>query len=371
MIRGVELSEIQLPMREEFRSGAGVRKERRVLLVRVVGEDGEEGWGECVAGEDPSYTYETTDTAWEMLSRFVLPGLPGREILAPDEILGPVRWVRGHPMAKATVEMAMWDLQAKELGVPLWELLGGSGKAVPVGVSLGLEPDDDALLRRVEEYLSRGYTRIKLKIAPGRDVAMMRAVCDRFPDAPLSVDANGGYSLEDEARLRELDDLGLLMVEQPLGHEDLRDHAQLQSRLRTPICLDESIRSPGDARLALELEACRVVNIKPGRVGGHGPAREIHDLCRAAGIPVWCGGMLETGIGRAHNIALATLPGFALPGDVSESRRYWDRDIVHPEFEMEGGRMGPPAGAGIGVEPDRLRIANLTVRSVAFGLPGS
>jgi len=366
-IRGAELSEIRLPLREAFSSATGTRRERRVLLVRMVGEDGLEGWGECVAGEDPSYTYETTDTAWEILTRFLLPGFPGREIQGPEEILAPARWLRGHPMAKAAVEMAAWDLEAKGQEAPLWELLGGSGDPVPVGVALGLEADDDALLRRVEGYLARGYARIKLKVGPGRDVGAVRAVRDRFPDVALAVDGNGAYTLRDEAVFLELDEFDLAMIEQPLGVEDLLDHARLQSSVRTPLCLDESIGSPGDTRLALELGACRIVNVKPGRVGGHERARQVRDVCRAAGAPLWCGGMLETGIGRAHNLALATLPGFTLPGDISESRRYWTRDIVTPELSLEGGRMGPPAGPGIGVEPDRERIAALTTREARFG----
>ena len=368
-VRGVELSEIRLPLREAFTtSKSGTRRGRRVLLVGVVGEDGLEGWGECVAGEDPSYSYETTDTAWEILTRFLLPQLPGYEIPAPGEILASSGWVRGHPMAKAAVEMAAWDLEAKARGVPLWELLGGSGEPVPVGVVIGLEPDDDALLSRMEGYVSSGYARIKVKIGPGRDVGMVRAVRDRFPETALSVDGNASYSLADEAVFIELDELGLVMIEQPLGSEDLLDHARLQSRVRTPVCLDESIRSPGDARLALRLGACRIVNVKPGRVGGHALARQVHEVCRAAGAPVWCGGMLETGIGRAHNLALATLPGFTLPGDISESQRYWTRDIVTPEFRMEEGRMGPTSAPGIGVDPDRERILELTARAASFGL---
>jgi O-succinylbenzoate synthase len=269
-------------------------------------------------------------------------------------------------MAKATVEMAVWDLQARIQDVPLWELLGGSGEPVPVGVSFGLAPLD-VLLRQIEEHLALGYARIKIKIAPGQDVGLMRAVRDRFPDAPLSVDANGAYGLEDEARLLELDDFGLLMIEQPFGEEHLLDSARLQAQLRTPVCLDESIRCPEDARLAMELEACRIVNVKPGRVGGHAAARAIHDLCGTRGTPAWCGGMLETGIGRAHNIAFATLPGLTLPGDISESRRYWERDIVEPAFEMREGRMAPHGGSGIGVHPDRSLIAELTVRRAVFG----
>ncbi len=358
-----ELIEIHLPLRELFVISSGARQDRRILLLRAEGE-GEEGWAECVAGEDPSYSYETTDTAWHMLTDFILPPLVGHDVMGPEELFAPVPWIRGHPMAKAAVEMSVWDLLAKSLSVPLWELLGASGEAVPVGVSVGLQPTDDALLEKVEGYLNEGYARVKIKIKPGRDLKMLARVRGRFPDAALMADANSAYTLADATLLREMDDLGLTMIEQPLGHEDIRNHAELQSLLRTPICLDESIRSVGDARLAIELGACRIINIKPGRVGGLASSRAIHDLCRSEGIPVWCGGMLESGIGRAHNLALAGLPGFTLPGDISASRRYWERDIVTPEFELANGRMAPAPGPGIGVTPDRDRIAELTVRSV-------
>lgn len=366
-ISGLELIEIRLPLREPFTASFGSRSHRRILLLRVEGCEREEGWGECVAGEDPSYSYETTETAWHILNRFILPALLGREIQGPEELAAVSAAVRGHPMAKATVEMAVWDLQAKEIGVPLWELLGGSGAPIPVGVSVGIQPDDDALLRKADEYLARGYARVKLKIKPGRDVDTVRAVRERFPAAQLSVDANAAYTLADASRLKELDAFDLLMVEQPLGHQDFADHARLQELLDTPICLDESIRSEGDARLALELGACQVVSVKPGPVGGLAGARAIHNLCDERGVPAWCGGMLESGIGRAHNLCLATLPGFSLPGDISESRRYWDRDIVNPEFTLDEGRMTPLVEPGIGVEPDRDRIRRLAVRHVAYG----
>ncbi len=361
-----ELREIRLPLREVFAISSGARQNRRILLLCAQGE-GAEGWGECVAAEDPSYSYETTDTAWHILEDFLLPALVGHEVLGPEEVFDPIPWVRGHNMAKAAVEMAVWDLLARSLGAPLAELLGASGEPVPVGVSIGLQSGDDDLLRRVEGHLAEGYARIKIKIKPGRDVAMLRKVRDRFPEAVIMADANSAYTLHDLPRLREMDDLGLLMIEQPLGHEDILDHARLQGELATDICLDESIRSVGDAELALELGACRTINIKPGRVGGLGPAREIHDLCRSVGIPVWCGGMLESGIGRAHNLILAGLPGFTLPGDISASRRYWEQDVVTPEFELSDGKMGPAPGPGIGVEPDMERIETLTVRKREFG----
>ncbi len=362
----IELREIRLPLREIFEISSGARQNRRVLLLRVESE-GAVGWGECVAAEDPGYSYETTETAWHVLTDFLLPPLVGHEMGGPEEILEPVSWVRGHQMARAGIEMAIWDLHAKLLGMPLWEFLGGRGDPVEVGVSVGLQPDDDTLARKVEEYLTQGYARVKIKIKPGRDVAMLSRLRDRFPQTPLMADANSAYTLDDLPLLKELDDLGLMMIEQPLGHEDLLEHSRLQSELKTPICLDESIRSVGDARLALELDSTRVVNIKPGRVGGHASSRAIHDLCREQGIPVWCGGMLESGVGRAHNLALATLPGFSLPGDISASRRYWKEDIVSPEFELEDGRMPLPQDPGIGVEPNLDRIEALTYRVETFG----
>ncbi len=361
----VELREIRLPLREVFEISSGARHNRRILLLRVEGE-GAEGWGECVAAEDPGYSYETTETAWHVLTDFLLPSLVGREILGPEEILEPAAWVRGHRMARAAMEMAVWDLHARLLGMPLWELLGGTGDPVPVGVSVGLQPDDETLLRKVEGYLSEGYARIKVKIKPGRDVEMLRAVRERFPDTPVMADANSAYTLAELPRLRELDELDLLMIEQPLGHEDLLDHARLQAELDTPVCLDESIRSAADAELALELGAGRIINIKPGRVGGLAESRRIHDLCRERGVPVWCGGMLESGVGRAHNLALATLPGFTLPGDISASRRYWERDIVDPEFELDEGRMIPSVEPGIGVRVDMDRVRELTARVREF-----
>lgn len=367
-VESAELREIRLPLREVFEISSGGRRDRRILLLTLRGE-GAEGWGECVAGEDPGYSPETTETAWHVLTEYLLPGLAGREILSPDEVLAHTPWVRGHRMAKATVEMAAWDLLARSLEVPLWELLGASGEPVPVGVSVGLQPDDFALLRRVEEYLEEGYARIKIKIKPGRDVEMLRAVRDRFGDVPLMADANSAYTLADLPRLRELDGLALTMIEQPLGHEDVLDHARLQAELATPICLDESIRSVDDARLALHLGAARIVNVKAGRVGGLAPARAIHDLCRERGVPVWCGGMLESGIGRAFNVALAGLPGFTLPGDISGSRRYWARDVVDPEWVPVDGRMAPADGPGIGVRPALARIDEATHRLVRFPLP--
>lgn len=360
-IRAVELREIHLRLLEKFEISSGGWDERRILLLRMETEDGE-AWSECVAGEAPNYSYETPETAWHILTDFVLPGLVGREVDRPESVLDHAHWIRGHPMALAAVEMGAWALEAGARRQSLASLLGGARDAVPVGVSVGIQKTDDDLLRQVEARLAQGYKKIKLKIKPGRDVAMVRLVREAFPDAPLMADANSSYTLADAPVLKELDGLDLMMIEQPLAFDDLRDHALLQAQMETPICLDESIRGVGDARLALDLGSGRIINIKPGRVGGFASSRGIHDLCREQGVPVWCGGMLEAGVGRAYNLALASLPNFLLPGDISESRRYWKEDIVEPEFVMTDGMMPVPTKPGVGVDIRMDRVEALTVR---------
>ncbi len=359
------LREIPLRLKEWFEISSGGRQDRRVVLLTLFGE-GHEAWSECVAGEDPSYSSETTDCAWQILTELVLPRIVGRDAAGPEDVLEPVSWIRGHRMAKAAVEMAAWDLASRIDGVSLSRKLGGVRDRVAVGVSVGLQPTDEALYERVAGYVADGYQRVKIKIKPGRDVGMLAGLRERFPEVRFMADANSAYTLDDTPRLAELDALDLMMIEQPLGYDDLLDHARLQAMLRTPVCLDESIESEGDLELALELGSCRIVNIKPARVGGFGTSRRLHDTMRERELPVWCGGMLESGIGRAHNVALASLPGFTLPGDISASRRYWERDIVDPEFEVVDGHLGVPEGPGIGVEPDRERIEALTVRKAAF-----
>ncbi len=382
-IERIELREIRMKLRRPFEISSGVTEERRILLLKLHAE-GAVGWGECVASESPSYAYETTDTAWHVLTDFILPAVVGGEVEVedPERVLTPVAWVRGHRMARAAVEMAAWDLSARVAGTSLSQRLGGERARVPVGVSVGLQPSDDALLEQVAGYVEDGYARVKIKIKPGRDVEMLAAVRSRFPELRILADANSAYvlgpdgdapapagatGLADAGRLRAFDELDLMMIEQPLAYDDFLHHARLQRMLRTPVCLDESITSEGDLELALELGSCRIVNIKPGRVGGLGVSRRIHDTMRARGLDVWCGGMLESGVGRAHNLALASLPGFTLPGDISASRRYWDRDIVWPEFEVQAdGHMEVPRGVGIGVEVDEERVAALTVREAEF-----
>lgn len=362
----IELRLLHLRLRERFEISSGARQDRTIFLVTVHGE-GETGWGECVAMEDPSYSPETTETAWHLIRDFIAPRLVGTEVERAAEVGARLSTVRGHPMAKAGVEMAVWELEARLAGVSLAEAVGGSRRPVAVGVSVGIQPDDHALIRKVEGYVDEGYQRIKLKIKPGRDVEMLQAVRRAFPSVPLMADANSAYTLADTDHLRRLDPLELMMVEQPLAHDDVLDHARLAEQVETPICLDESVTSLRSAVLALELGSCSIVNVKPGRVGGFAASLAIHDLCRAHDVAVWCGGMLESGIGRAHNVALASLPGFTLPGDLSASRRYWEEDIVEPEFEMVDGTLSLPPGPGIGVVPREDRIRSLAVRHEVVG----
>jgi O-succinylbenzoate synthase len=362
-VRRVELRQIPLALRHPFQTSFGTTTERNIILVRVEDADGGEGWGECVADDDPFYSEEWTESAWAVMTRFLAPMLvatPIEDAAAVDTLFAPVR---GNRMAKAALESACWDLEARNRNVPLWQLLGGTRSEIASGVSIGLQPTIDDLLERVEHELAAGYQRIKIKIKPGHDLALVEAVRTKFGNVPLMVDANSAYRLTDAALLRELDRYDLMMIEQPLAHDDIREHATLQRQLATPICLDESIRSADDARLAIELGACRIVNIKMGRVGGLVEARRLERLCRENGLPVWCGGMLEAGIGRAHNIALSTLAGFTLPGDVSASARYWEEDIIDPPVTVSArGTIAAPSGPGIGFEVKRDLVEKLTYR---------
>jgi O-succinylbenzoate synthase len=370
-INRITLREIRLPLVDFFETSFGRTQERRVLLVEIQGGDAV-GWGECVAGEGPFYSDETVDTAWSILTQLILPSVLKWSFDRPTEFQELVGRIRGHRMAKGCVEAALWDLQARELDVPLWKLLGGTREKVACGVSIGIQNSPDVLLEKIERELEAGYQRIKIKIKPGWDVEIVRLVRDSFPHISLMVDANGAYSLEDVGHLRDLDPFGLLMIEQPLSYDDLLDHSKLQAQINTAICLDESIRHARDAAHALELQACRIINIKMGRVGGPSEARRVHDLCQEQGIPVWCGGMLETGIGRAHNIALSTLENFSLPGDVSAAKRYYERDTVLPPVEVTtDGFIIPPKASGLGYEPDLPWIEKLTVRRQGFPGTGS
>jgi O-succinylbenzoate synthase len=361
-VEGVELRVLKMRLKRPFRTSFGVQQDRYPFLVRLM-LGGQSTWGECVAGEGPWYSSETVETAWQILRGYLVPALLGRDVSTIEELERLFAPVRGHHMAKACVEMAFTSALAERARRSLSKFLGGARSQVETGVSIGIQPTVDELLTVVAQHLSEGYKRIKLKIEPGFDVEPVGAVRAKYPEISLMADANSAYDLEDAAHLAELDRFGLLMLEQPLSPGDLVDHATLQRQLRTPICLDESVESARDARHAIQLGACRVINIKPGRVGGFAESRRIHDLCAAAGIPVWCGGMLETGIGRACNVALATLPNFRLPGDLSASDRYWDEDIVDPPFVLKkGGLIDVPGRWGLGVRVREDLVDRLTVR---------
>ena len=361
----IVLREIKMQLKEPFEISSGVCYERRVILLTLF-SDGLVAWSECVAGEDPGYSYETCETAWSILTQLILPKIIGKEIVSTPASMKTFDWIKGHPMAKAAVEMALLDLEAKSQNRPLSTFIGGKNQKVKVGVSVGLQPNDDELANKVGAFIEKGYSRIKLKIKPGRDVEMVGNIRNLYPDTPIMVDANSAYTLKDLDILKELDQFDLMMIEQPLAYDDYLDHSRLQQELNTPICLDESIRSVRDVKLAAELGSCRIVNIKPGRVGGIASSQAIHDYCLKKDIPVWCGGMLESGVGRAHNVALASLPGFVLPGDISESQRYWAEDIVDPEFTISNGLVEVPTGSGIGVAVLEDLVDRLTVQSAEY-----
>jgi O-succinylbenzoate synthase len=365
-IERIELRLLRLPLVRFFETSFGRIHERPFVLVRLDG-DGVAGLGECVADANPFYSAETTHTAWHIISAFVAPMVLGREFAHPREIFGAMERIRGHHMAKAAVEMAAWDLFAKQQALPLAEVLGGSpsimARGLASGVSIGIQNSLDDLVERVEAELAAGYRRIKIKIKPGWDVAAVEAIRARVGPIPLMVDANAAYHLGDASHLAALDRFDLMMIEQPLDYDDIRDHAKLQLKLRTPICLDESLDTVRAAEEAIELGACRIINIKPGRVGGHGESIRLHDLAERHHIPVWHGGMLETGIGRAHNLHLSTLPNFTLPGDVAASRRYFAPDLIDPEIDVRpDGTIALPPGPGIGVSvvPERVAAATET-----------
>jgi O-succinylbenzoate synthase len=349
-ITGFELRRVSMPLVAPFRTSFGVETERDVLLVRAVSTDAE-GWGECVALSEPLYSAEYVEGAADVMRRFLIPRLLAVGELDPRQVAAVLEPLKGHRMAKAALETAVLDAWLRERGESFGTFLGAVRDRVPAGVSVGIMDTIPQLLDAVDGYLQQGYLRIKLKIEPGWDVQPVRAVRERFgDDVLLQVDANAAYTLADSATLARLDAFDLLLIEQPLAEDDLRQHAELATLVRTPICLDESIESSKDAADAIAMRAARVINIKPGRVGGYLEARRIHDVCRAHGIPVWCGGMLETGLGRAANVALAALPGFSLPGDTSASDRYYEQDITEP-FVLEDGLVRVPAGPGIGIEP--------------------
>jgi O-succinylbenzoate synthase len=361
-IEQIEIRQLEMPLVHPFETSFGREDVRQTILVAVRSE-GLTGWGEAAISAGPWYEYETTETCWHVLKDFLAPQVVGQQVSTPEDAARLMAPVRGHNIAKMGLEAAVWDLLAQAQGRSVAQLLGGTRDRVPVGVSIGVQSSLPALLDRIGAFWAQGYSRVKIKIRPGWDVDAVRLVREQFPDLPLMVDANSAYTLADAEMLGALDQFGLMMIEQPLAYDDLVDHAELQRRLRTPICLDESVPSLAAARAALSLGSGRIVNIKPGRVGGLTVARAIHDLCQERKLPVWCGGMLETGVGRAHNVALASLPGFTLPGDISASARYFHQDIVEPAFEVNpDGTMTVPAGPGIGVKVNLQRVEAATKR---------
>lgn len=355
---------LRMPLVAPFETSFGRITTRDCLLLEAYGGR-LVGYGECVADRDPGYAYETAGTSWLILKDFLVPEILGKEINHPEDIQRLTSHVRGHRMAKAGLEMAFWDLWGKSLGRPLSELLGGERTRVDVGVSVGLQKSPHALVKAVDAYLQQGYQRVKIKIKPGRDTGDTSAVRRAYPGLKLQVDANSAYTLETAAALQPLDDLGLLLIEQPLADDDLWDHRRLQAQFATPLCLDESIVSPRHARQALEMQACRVINIKTGRVGGLSQALRIHELCQAQGVPVWCGGMLETGVGRAANLAIASLPGFSLPGDISATERYYHQDITQERFTLNAdSTITVPQGPGLGIHLDRGAVQRVSLREL-------
>jgi len=361
-IDAVEMIEVSAQLRFRFETSFGAQQQLSRLLLVVHGEGGGSGLGEVVAMGVPGYSHETTATAWEVLEQHILPLVVGRTFATPADLLAAVAWIRGHDMAIAGLESAFWDLLARRVGMPLWQLLGGRHRAIAVGASIGIQKDLESTVESALRHHQEGYQRLKFKIRPGWDVAPLRAVRAALPDANLTVDANSAYRLDQAAVFEALDELALDYIEQPLGASDLHDHVRLQRRIRTPICLDESIHSPEDARKALESDAGRVINVKMGRVRGHLAARRIHDVALAFGAPVWCGGMLELGVGRAHNLHLSTLEGYLLPGDTASASRYWEHDIIDRWLDAENGFQQLPDGPGIGVSLDLDAVKRTTLR---------
>ena len=369
IIQSIELREIRLPLIHFFETSFGRTTERRIVLARIRDADGAEGWGECTAGEGPFYSDEWTDSCWATLCEFLAPMTLGKSVASAAGVFALMRPVRGHRMAKATIETACWDLEAKKLGVPLWQHLGGSQSEIACGVSIGIQDTPEILLEKIRKEVDAGYQRIKIKIKPGWDIGIVARVRRDFPEIRLMGDANSAYTLADVSLFKELDRFNLMMLEQPLSHDDIFDHARLQSQIQTAVCLDESVRNAEDAAHAIGLGSCQIINVKLGRVGGHAEAKRVEQVARENKIPVWCGGMLESGIGRAHNIAMSTLSGFTLPGDVSASSRYWEEDIIDPPVRVSAaGTITAPDAPGIGFNLNLPRIDALTVRKQTINL---
>jgi len=362
----IDLSFLRLPYVHFFETSFGRAYDRTFIIIRVY-EEGLVGYGECVAEEKPLYSGETTETAWHIIKDFLIPLVFQRNIVEPEDFYNAAKVFRENRMAKAGLELALWDLKAKKQGVPLSKLYGGVKEEIPAGVSVGIEDSIPELIARIENYLSQGYERIKIKIKPGWDVEVCQAIREKYPNLFLQADANGAYSLDQAEHLRKLDAFNLLMLEQPFSPYDLWDHSRLQRLMTTPLCLDESIVSYESAKAALEMGSCRIINIKVGRVGGIVEARKIHDYCQRYGVGVWCGGMLESGIGRAHNLHLATLSNFKYPNDLSASARYYQEDLIEPPIVLNRpGYIRVPDGPGIGVNAVEERIQKATLRQEVF-----
>ncbi|GAA0419138.1 MAG: o-succinylbenzoate synthase [Bacillota bacterium] len=365
-INEVVLYKMQMQMKNPFTTSFGTEQNREFLLVEVKGDDGISGWGEGVTSERPLYSEEFTLQSWYMLEKFLIPLVVNQEITHPDDLQELFKPYKRNHMAKSALEGAVWDLYAKQCGESLATSLGGTKKRIEVGISLGIEDSYEKLIQAIQEKVDEGYKRIKIKIKPGKDIEVLREVRKHFPNIPLMVDANSAYTLDDINLLKALDEFNLMMIEQPLTAGDLIDHAKLQKQINTPICLDESIHSFEDARQAIELGSCKIINLKIGRVGGLTASKRIHDLCENAGIPLWCGGMLESGVGRAHNIAVAALANFTLPGDTASSSRYWEKDIIQPEVVAKNGVLTVQDAIGIGYEVDRNEVKKHTVAKKVF-----
>ncbi len=363
-IERVELRHVRMRLKSDFRTSFGLERDRECLLV-CIHADGERGWGECVAGAEPGFSYETVGTAWQILKDFFVPAVFEQGVSSPEKLRAALGKYRGHPLARAGLEMAFWDLNGRISGKSFGELIGGKKAQVQVGVSIGIQENAEGMLEQIAKYLDEGYRRIKVKVAPGADLHVLNAIRDEHPERELWVDANAAYSLADIETLNAFDALSLGLIEQPLHEDDLIDHAELQRQISTDICLDESIHHLRAARHAIKLGSCRVINIKPARVGGYLVASEIEAFCRELGVPVWCGGMLETGIGRAANLALASRPGFSLPGDISASDRYYEQDICETEFKLnEDSTIDVPSGPGLGVQVDPAAVEVVTLDKI-------
>lgn len=361
-ITRITLRHIKMDLLYPFTTSVGTEYDKEIIVVEATGKSGKSGWGESVSIVQPMYNEETVQTNWHIMNDFLIPLLMKAPINHPDDITERFSFVRGNFNAKAAIEGAIWDLYAKEKNESLAKVLGGTKEKIEVGVSVGIQTTELKLLQQIENYLQEGYRRIKVKIKPEWDIKILKSIRKHFPQINLMADANCAYTLNDIDHLRALDEFNLMMIEQPLAHDDIIDHAKLQAKLETPLCLDESIHSAEDARKAIELGSCRIINLKIGRVGGLTESKKIHDVCLEKGVPVWCGGMLEAGIGRAHNLAITSLANFTLPGDTAPSAHYWKKDIISPEVEMKDGYIYLPATPGIGYEPNLDMIEEISFR---------